>query len=214
MIHRMERYLIPGILLFSLYAIGWYFEKYASNGWGDLKSISEWGAFGDFFGGILNPLIAFGALCLLHLAYVAQKQELKETREHFQNESKRGDIYKVIQQIDKELEILSNYSVMSSAAKSADGYDRVLGTVKELMIQDWNIQKNQYIRIANSETKGNIQDFIEKIGQHMGQLIMMLNSYTSIKGSSGHLRSHFFAKYSGLIDYLRKRQLIGQDMLV
>ncbi len=40
----------------------------------------KWGAFGDFFGGILNPIVAFGAFYWLTQSVKLQKQELSETR--------------------------------------------------------------------------------------------------------------------------------------
>lgn len=41
---------------------------------------AHWGQFGDFVGGILNPLIAFSALFWLTRSVKLQKTELKETR--------------------------------------------------------------------------------------------------------------------------------------
>ena len=41
---------------------------------------SDWGAFGDFIGGLLNPLVAFSAFYWLTVSVLIQKQELSETR--------------------------------------------------------------------------------------------------------------------------------------
>jgi uncharacterized membrane protein len=43
-------------------------------------SPTHWGAFGDYVGGILNPIIAFTALCWLVISVRIQKEELNETR--------------------------------------------------------------------------------------------------------------------------------------
>lgn len=48
-----------------------------------------WGQFGDFVGGILNPVIAFGALFMLTISVLIQKTELAETREQL-TESKKA----------------------------------------------------------------------------------------------------------------------------
>lgn len=40
----------------------------------------KWGAFGDFFGGVLNPIVAFAAFYWLTQSVKLQKQELAETR--------------------------------------------------------------------------------------------------------------------------------------
>lgn len=41
---------------------------------------SVWGAFGDFIGGLLNPLIAYSAFYWLTASVLVQKQELVETK--------------------------------------------------------------------------------------------------------------------------------------
>lgn len=43
-------------------------------------SSSDWGSFGDFVGGILNPLVAFSAFYWLTISVLIQKQELSETK--------------------------------------------------------------------------------------------------------------------------------------
>ena len=44
------------------------------------KDASKWAEFGDFFGGILNPLVAFSAFYWLTKSVQFQKEELVETR--------------------------------------------------------------------------------------------------------------------------------------
>lgn len=44
----------------------------------------KWGAFGDFFGGILNPIVAFAAFYWLTQSVKLQKQELAQTRRELQ----------------------------------------------------------------------------------------------------------------------------------
>ena len=41
---------------------------------------SVWGSFGDFVGGLLNPLIAYSAFYWLTVSVIVQKQELAETK--------------------------------------------------------------------------------------------------------------------------------------
>ncbi len=40
----------------------------------------DWGTFGDFIGGLLNPLIAYSAFYWLTVSVLVQKQELNETK--------------------------------------------------------------------------------------------------------------------------------------
>lgn len=45
------------------------------------ENADQWGAFGDFIGGLLNPLVAFAAFYWLTQSVKLQKQELSETRQ-------------------------------------------------------------------------------------------------------------------------------------
>ena len=47
---------------------------------GPSESTAAWGTFGDYFGGLLNPIIAFTALYWLTRSVRLQKEELNETR--------------------------------------------------------------------------------------------------------------------------------------
>lgn len=47
----------------------------------DVKSAQYWGQLGDFFGGILNPLLSFMALVAVLHSIKIQSQELKEAKE-------------------------------------------------------------------------------------------------------------------------------------
>jgi len=72
-----------GILACILFAIigsyvSWfYFMNDASL---SLNS-GDWGAFGDLIGGILNPIVAFSALCWLIISVKTQKEELKAVKD-------------------------------------------------------------------------------------------------------------------------------------
>ena len=48
------------------------------------KTTGDWGTFGDYVGGILNPLIAAFAFYLIAKTYELQKKELEETRKLLQ----------------------------------------------------------------------------------------------------------------------------------
>lgn len=49
---------------------------------------NSWGTFGDFIGGILNPLLAFMGLIALLYTIIIQSTELKETRKELNKSSK------------------------------------------------------------------------------------------------------------------------------
>jgi len=44
------------------------------------NNTADWGQFGDYVGGILNPIVAFAAFYLLSISIRIQQKELKETK--------------------------------------------------------------------------------------------------------------------------------------
>jgi hypothetical protein len=81
--------LVVAIVL--LVVIGFYYYNFNShilksgNWWNVFYNLSQengdWGTFGDYVGGLLNPVIAVGALYLIAQTYKLQKKELAKTTE-------------------------------------------------------------------------------------------------------------------------------------
>jgi uncharacterized membrane protein len=84
------------------------------------KNPSDWGPFGDFIGGVTNPIISFFALLSLLLTLVMQSKQLDATREqlqhaqettskqfsHMEREAKKADITRTLQVLEGRLERL------------------------------------------------------------------------------------------------------------
>lgn len=51
----------------------------------------DWAAFGDYLGGILNPIVAFSALMLLARSVGIQKRELAETKRAIQEQARHAE---------------------------------------------------------------------------------------------------------------------------
>ena len=60
----------------------------AFNGQDISKDTADWGTFGDFVGGLINPLIAFFAFYWLTKSVLIQKTELSETKKALQDTQK------------------------------------------------------------------------------------------------------------------------------
>jgi len=56
-----------------------YISKFSSNGFSG--SPEQWGQMGDFFGGLLNPVLAFASFMALLYTIRIQSEELRMTRE-------------------------------------------------------------------------------------------------------------------------------------
>jgi predicted RNase H-like HicB family nuclease len=65
------------VCIIVLIVLGFYFFNFHN---GLSKGNGDWGTFGDYFGGILNPVIAAFAFYLIARTYELQKTELEETR--------------------------------------------------------------------------------------------------------------------------------------
>jgi len=81
------KWVLPGLVFIVFVVFGFYFLNFNSHIlkneiWRNVfQNLSEntgnWGTFGDYFGGILNPGIAASALYLIVKTYKLQKRELK-----------------------------------------------------------------------------------------------------------------------------------------
>lgn len=106
------------------------------------KNSSDWGAFGDFFGGFMNPVISFFTLIIVSLAYLSQKEELHDTKkalaatakaeeEQTEQIKRQNDLAALQQQID----ICSTklVSVTSSLQSLQTTYNRVANAQRQYL---------------------------------------------------------------------------------
>ena len=68
------------LLVFAVYVIYQYQLRLTDGLLPDYGNRDEWGTFGDFFGGILNPIFGFGSFIALLVTIVYQAKELKLSR--------------------------------------------------------------------------------------------------------------------------------------
>ncbi len=83
---RRSFWIVTGVAasVLAIYS-GWFFAHLSlpvSN------ESSAWGQFGDFVGGILNPLVAYSAFFWLTRSVLLQKEELLETRHALEDTAK------------------------------------------------------------------------------------------------------------------------------
>jgi hypothetical protein len=82
-IDRTSKLVLAAIFLVPFSYLVWF----VLDGQDISKDTSDWGTFGDFVGGILNPFIAFFAFYWLTKSIQIQKQELAETKEALKESS-------------------------------------------------------------------------------------------------------------------------------
>jgi hypothetical protein len=76
-VSRTLRFVTAAVVAFLAAYFYWFF---IANGQRLSSDTSAWGQFGDFMGGILNPLVAYSAFYWLTRSVLLQKEELLETR--------------------------------------------------------------------------------------------------------------------------------------
>ncbi|MEL1218271.1 hypothetical protein TVA88_04000 [Aeromonas hydrophila] len=111
---------VLGIILISL--LGVYIKNFYKFPWSEAPS--DWGAIGDYFGGLLNPIVSALALYFLIKTYLSQKEELVETREVLRKTGESNEVVASAQKILVETQYLT--SLINSE------YQRVEYLYKEL----------------------------------------------------------------------------------
>jgi len=101
--------------------IGWFYIKHNTT-----ISINSgaWGAFGEFVGGILNPLVAFSAFYWLTVSVLIQKEELSKTTASLYEASKAQQEQAITQSRQRfESTFFQLLSLHQEIVKSIDLYD-------------------------------------------------------------------------------------------
>ncbi|PKO68277.1 MAG: hypothetical protein CVU22_09085 [Betaproteobacteria bacterium HGW-Betaproteobacteria-16] len=65
------------VAIAAAFVVGFYVSQFGEFGLSD--QTQNWGAFGDYVGGVLNPLVALAALLLLAHSISIQRRELHDT---------------------------------------------------------------------------------------------------------------------------------------
>lgn len=74
----LPAYVVGAAFFVAIMAYAQQFHRHLGLGFSESQAV--WGAFGDFIGGLLNPLCAYMAFIWLVRSYALQKTELAETR--------------------------------------------------------------------------------------------------------------------------------------
>ena len=109
---RHARLSILAIGLVAFLMLFAYFVKFS--GYGFSGKQEDWGVFGDYLGGVLNPTISLAALYWLTRSISLQKRELQESREALieaaysqSKQAKSSEIAAKLQLLSIEMEIVS-----------------------------------------------------------------------------------------------------------
>lgn len=153
---------------------------------GDLSHQQDiWGMFGDYIGGVLNPVFSFLALVALLLTIVLQSKELEQTRTelkrtadanakqatYISTQQKREDIYKLITKLSDRIN--NNYN---KNLQDSNSVNRALRGPKD-------VNKNEHLKRLYEEaqdTKTETYRVIKYIESDLLRLQDLLNDYDDV----------------------------------
>lgn len=159
------------------------------------KTPAEWGPFGDFIGGVTNPILSLFTLLSVLLTLLLQSRQLESTRdeldrtrlaateqmEHLRKEAKKADIFRTIQVLEARLEQLYRepiFFVNNGQMERWELYlllshatDEVLMRVPAIADIGPPQLRNEYLR-----TKGTLTQFhitLVKLSMQLTQLVVL-----------------------------------------
>jgi len=161
---KFSRWGVLSIFVITLASyVGWFV---LSQGQALSVKSGDWGAFGDFVGGLLNPLIAYSAFYWLTVSVVVQKSELAATKkalvdssvsqEKQVKEAYRSSAIEVIKMQSKELSIRleSEYSFRNGVALNA----ATSGSIAQTMNMDGKIVSSNLEVASSNRLIATLQD--------------------------------------------------------
>jgi hypothetical protein len=177
---RADRLVISVAVLATLAIIAVYLYAAIRFHWTPSNDPADWGPFGDFLGGVLNPMVAFAALILLYKTYSFQRTELFETKRHFQKEARKSEIHQVIAQIDQNIRVMLSATVESNAVKNVKGQPLSVGVLEDLIRRGWNPPQDNYIHRPESDLETPIKYYLKQIGAQLVILEEYLKQYSAV----------------------------------
>lgn len=185
--------------------------------------IEQWGAFGDFMGGTLNPIFAFLSFICLLMTIVLQNTELKETRKEFtrvananeqqllliSNQQQKDDTYKVIQKVTERLN--SNYNENIFSNKTLSLHQIILGKA------DYNKNSDfKFLYEACNDSNTVDHTIIKNIEKDLFLLKALLEDYKNLCASKNDsinpLVNFYRTEYAELVRVLASHSLINKDL--
>jgi hypothetical protein len=168
--------IVGAVLLFAAFAYRANFEGPLSNDQG------VWGQFGDFFAGILNPLISFLTLLVASKVWQLQQRELRETKKTLEQQVTQSTLanQREEQKKDEQLFFLILDKVNSSAIQVNNGVQQT-GPVRyiDLLAEEvWNFAPSTgpaaFSDSYNSRAQGQLDEAIKSFEPKLASYVHMV----------------------------------------
>lgn len=177
------------------------FTFHVNDGNFEYSGIGAWGPVGDFFGGMLNPILAFASFIALLYTIRIQSNELELTRREFQNSVEAQRV------MAKEAKKQTEYAKMSFIAQQVSAIrrevepavDRALSS-RNLSAMDYRVPVQDLIKISIKEVSDN--KFL--VRRFFDALIFLNDNCNSVVSDAGKRRivhdNFFTEQLYGLLD--------------
>ncbi|TWA70703.1 hypothetical protein FBZ84_102253 [Azospirillum baldaniorum] len=202
-------------LFFMLIVYAEYFNYFGSIGViGEFeKEKAAYGQFGDFFGGTLNPILAFMSFIAVLYTVSLQVTELnhnrkelrasreiaKQQKEHFENEARKSEILQALSQYEKEYENLLDYTFFHPRGYTVKIRDQISEITSAIESGgEINIRYIESILINESDRKK-----FKSCGIFLSGIDKLLGDYKEVsqflekKNESPPLIEYYNIRYSG-----------------
>jgi hypothetical protein len=170
----MQKFL--GGLILAVYVIGaltlvfygaHFFRSHISN------DPSDWGTLGDYFGGVMNPVVSFATLVVAFAVWKQQREELKATKEALEEQAKTAEQQRQEQRFFDLLNVyyrtLDSIQLDMPPARSFDTVIPVTDRHGKAAIQSWledratdlsDLKKNLGDYVAHNSDKEQLLGFL------------------------------------------------------
>lgn len=169
------------------------------------KEIADWGAFGDFFGGVLNPTFTFLSIILLAYTLYQNKKSLNQANESLRlGQDSLQQSAESLKQNQKALEINTKELNISSTALESSSealHSQTIGNVFfSLLEQHNNIVNNLNWKVKS--TQGRM--VFSRVIQHLqeGRRQYPIDTYTKLQREENHILGHYFRNLFQIIKYI------------
>lgn len=221
---NLFKYLL-GIFVIAIVIIAFAFTIYFIKFHGSLSATNgDWGTFGDFIGGTLNPILSFLSLIALLVTIFLQSKELEHTREeltktadaaqqqikHFQNESKRSDVYRLIEKLVERID--QNYKVTFLLDDEMHTNPRLIDLVSKRLRDVHFISDLKNIQIEYENKTSSTFNTLWSIERDFELLLHYLKKYEATSDGR-YLLDFYRAEYCDLMNFLFEHELLLDEKL-
>lgn len=180
--------IVVAIMLFGV-AIALYWGVFGRLGWSDDQAI--WGQFGDFFGGLLNPILAFLSFVALLFTVVLQSKEIRDSHRFQEQQSFESVFFQMLHRFDSMVEQLRlGFMLNATLGTPGDHYRDIYGR---------DALQNLYSQALRNEWK--------KQDKETDSVKRSTETYAEFYKKHHHLLGHYFRALYHIFSFINRSQL-------